>query len=611
MASETTSGRRPIQIVRIDQPFCDNTFGALPCTASGAAGSECFNTRSTCQDAANFALGSKSLYFGMKNIGGLAIEYITTESGEIIVTEEGDPLTVSEATNPAYVIPSLVSVSTNPTKINLAGANQSAQGLGTRAVVNLVFNDHPHTDRVVDPYVDTRTYDPYSQSTFWTKWIVRNKYRLNVPITVYDGYVGQSLSEMVQRKYFMQNISYPSADGKVSMQGKDILAKLEERKAEYPAASSGVLYADLDDTATSFEVSNAVLADYDAAGTVRIDDEIMTYTSAATTANGVTFSGVARATDFTAASTHDAGTTVQKCIRYTRVQVDDVLTDVLTVGAGIPSEYLNLTAWATEFDTYLAAYKLTSIISEPTPCYQLVSELQVECQFYAWWDERVALVQVRAIRGIDSELPTVTDEANIISKSVSITELPAQRASQVWVYHTVRDWTLSANDDNSFKKYAVGEIIANLESETAELYGEKSVRKIFSRFLQSTALASTTATRIANRYVDTPRQITFSMDAKDRNLWTGDTVQISHSLDVDDFGARKFSNWTITSAEEIVSGETSRYTAEDTTIYGKVRYIMAAGTPDYPGYENAPFKNCYIGDADGLLSDGEQCGRVS
>jgi len=60
-----------------------------------------------------------------------------------------------------------------------------------------------------------------------------------------------------------------------------------------------------------------------------------------------------------------------------------------------------------------------------------------------------------------------------------------------------------------------------------------------------------------------------------------------------------------------VAGERVRYTVADTTLYGRIFYIMAADAADYPGYDAAPFKNCYIGNADGLLSDGEQSGRIS
>jgi hypothetical protein len=101
------------------------------------------------------------------------------------------------------------------------------------------------------------------------------------------------------------------------------------------------------------------------------------------------------------------------------------------------------------------------------------------------------------------------------------------------------------------------------------------------------------------------------LDAKDRTYWVGDTLRISHFLDVDSFGVRQIRNWTIVSAEETVPGQIVDYVLEDTTLYGRIHYIMASGAADYPGAASAPFKNCYIGDANGLLSDGTPCGRIT
>jgi hypothetical protein len=52
--TKTTPGREIVQIVRIDQPSCSRTFGVSPCTASGTADTKCYNTRTTCQDLANY-----------------------------------------------------------------------------------------------------------------------------------------------------------------------------------------------------------------------------------------------------------------------------------------------------------------------------------------------------------------------------------------------------------------------------------------------------------------------------------------------------------------------------------------------------------------------------
>jgi len=269
---------------------------------------------------------------------------------------------------------------------------------------------------------------------------------------------------------------------------------------------------------------------------------------------------------------------------------------------------LNKTAWATEVDTYLAFYKVNTIISEPKPVTELVASLQVNIGFYIWWDERVAQVELKVVRGIDAALPILTEEDHIIASSFKLMEQPTERISQAWVYYDHRNFVDSLDEEINYKQWSV---FANLESETEELYGEPSIKKVFGYWLSSGALADTTASKLITRYVDVPMHCEFELDAKDRTYWTGDTVQISHHAVVDEFGERLLKNWTIISAEETIHGEKARYLAEDTTLYGRIHYVMADAAADYPGPASQPFKNCYIGDANGLLSDGTPCGKVS
>mgnify|MGYP001547049989 CR=1 FL=1 len=583
--TETTPGRETIQIVEIQQPLCENVFGVSPCTASGTNDEKCYNTRATCLDTANFSLGTPlSLYFGKGRPG---------EQGLV-----------------PYLIPSLVSVSTSPTRINLAGANPDAQGLGNRALCSIVFQDHQHTDRLVDPYLSGRSWNPLDRDrgSFWTRWLVRNKYRQNIVIKIYEGYAGQALAAMSVRQYFLQEVSGPDSSGRITIRGKDILARLEERKAQAPIASPGELYADIDASVTSFEVANAVEADYSTTGTLRIGDEIVTYTGRATSTNGIEFTGVTRGTDNTTADSHSAGDAAQQCLRYIDETPDVVLEDLLTTFGGVDSSFLDTTNWADEVGSYLGFYRMNALITEPVSVYKLVSEIQQQALLYIWWDERDALVKLRAIKGIDAPPDVITDAANIISGSVSFTEKPRERASQVWVYYAQDDFTASADDAQAYSRQFV---IADLESETDELYGEASIRKVYGRWINSDILAANTAGKIIVRYVDVPTEIKFRMDAKDREFGVGDTIEISHYLDVDQFGARRQRRWTIVSFEEIVPGEVVEYVAEDTTLYGKIYFIMANGTADYPGYDSAPFKNCYIGDANGVLSDGATAGIIT
>lgn len=564
--------------------FWGDVYEQTGCHAS--AGEPCYNTRGTCQSAFNYALGDPlSLYFW---------------------TGKGD---VSSA-GISYAIPSLVSVSTSPTRINLAGANPDAKGLGNRALCRVTFQDHEHSDRVVDPYVSERSWNPLDpeRGSFWTRWLVRNKYRQNIVIVVHEGYAGQTLAEMTSRQYFLTSVSGPDSSGRVIIEGKDILARIEERKAQVPVASPGVLYTAITAAATSFEVANAIESEYDASGTLRIGDEIMTYTGVATSTNGITFSGVTRGTDGTTAKEHDVDETVQQGWRLTNATIADAYRELLEDFGGIDAGYLDTSGWATEAGDYLSFYRLTGLITEPTGVDEIVSSIQVQTLTYLWWDERDRLVKMRAIRGIDAEPPTLTDEYHIISGSFSLSEKPRERISRVYVHYAKQDFTAGIEDAKSYRSRY---IVADLESETEELYGEKSIRNVYAPFLLTESLAANTATKILTRYVDTPSECTFLVDAKDREYWVGSTFYISHYLDRDQFGARRTRLWTVIAAEETVPGEQVRLTCADTTLYGRIHYIMATGASDYPGADAVPFKNCYIGDAAGLLSDGNPCGRIS
>lgn len=584
--TETTVGREPVQIVELVQPLCEHTFGVAPCTATGTGPTKCFNTRATCQDAANFSLqtGGLSLFFSRGNVADREIA--------------GAP----------YIIPSLVSVSTTPTRINLSASNQDATGLGNRAVINIEFRDHPHSDNVVDPYVSGRGYDPMDRGSFWTKWLVRNKYRYNMLINVYEGYAGQALSAMNKRSYILTGTSWPDENGRVRLQGKDILAKVEERKAQAPEASPGLLYADITDSQTSIEVAGATTSDYPASGTLRINDELMTYSSVATSANGITFTISARGSDGTTAVAHSADDGVQECLRYTDAAVDTIVTDLLTTWAGVEASYIDTTSFTSEAASHLATYILSTVISEPVAVAKLLSELQEQCGFFIWWDERSAKIKMKAVRGIDADPPTVTDSGNIIAGSFSITDLPKSRISQVWFYYDLRNETDSLRDSVNFRQVQIN---ADLASEAVEQFGEKSVRKIFSRWIDTGSLAFATTNKIIIRYRDIPRRCKFRMDAKDRSHWVGDTVKISHYLDVDDFGNRNEAHWTIISAEEVEPGEVVEYVADDTTLYGRIYTWQANGSADYPGASAAPFSAAYWGDNNGLLSDGNTSARWS
>jgi len=55
--------RIPVTVCELTLDFCANTYGVAPCTASGAVGTECYNTYETCQDIPNYIKTTKTYRF--------------------------------------------------------------------------------------------------------------------------------------------------------------------------------------------------------------------------------------------------------------------------------------------------------------------------------------------------------------------------------------------------------------------------------------------------------------------------------------------------------------------------------------------------------------------
>lgn len=510
-------------------------------------------------------------------------------------------------TGAPYVIPSLRSVSTSPTRINLSRSNENASGLGNRALVSFQFRDHPHDDLMVDPYLEHRDYDPFTRASFWSKWMVRNLYRYNMVLRVHEGYIEQALSDMVRREYILTNASGPGETGGVTLQGKDVLTLVEARKAQAPPASPGILGSAISDTDTTINVVGAVVSNYPASGTIRIDDELITYSAVADAiGGGIDFTVTQRGSDGTIAAAHDEEDAVQECVRYTNRNVSFIACDLMTGYGGIDPGLIDETTFDDETERFLSAYLLSVIISEPTPVVRLLSELQEQVGFYLWWDERVALIRMRAVRSILARPPTLSDELSIIEGTFTVQDAPRDRISRVQFHYNIRSQVADPDEALSYRSILVQ---ADLPSKSPEQYGEQSNRIILGRWINSSGLALATASRIVQRYSIVPRKAKIRVDAKDRSLWTGDNVILDHFLNVDIFGLEDQAVWTIISAEEVIPGETVEYVLEDTTLYGRSAFIQSDGAPDYtPG---ADLFLAFIGDANGLLSDGGDSARIT
>jgi hypothetical protein len=537
MPENKRSGREPFEYIELLQDFCEQSYSVAPCTATLAIGGrECYNTRATCQDPANYTLGSLSLLLCKPQV----------------LPSGGGPW-----------LPFLRDVKVTPGQINPGGGNRNVQALGGRATISITLDDRPHTDRIVDPYIDARkaripTYDPLKRGTFFTKWRARNPFYLNRVVRHVSGYLkdGQVV-DTITRTFVVTAFSGPSADGTVTMTGKDLLSLLLDRKAQAPRASGGKIDTAITDSSGSLTLVPAGIGDeeYPASGFVRVGSEVMAFTRAGDVLT------LTRAQFNTVASGHDADETVQLCLRYDAESPAAILQHLLENYTGIPTANLDLAGWAQEVTDFLPRLYST-IITEPTAVDALVSEMCEQMSFYVWHDERDDLIKIRAVRPASGEeIIDLTQSRHIIEDTLSVTDNPDQMLTRVVVNYAPRDPTKSVDE---LTNYAATEVIVAAGSELSEQNRGVQAKTINSRWINvgGGAAAVDLAERLLRRYGQIPRTLSFSLDAKDRDVWVSDFVRISHRLITDDTGESLPINVQVMKATEAQSGSTFSYTGQ-------------------------------------------------
>ncbi len=506
------AGRKPITLAELDFERCSLTYGVSPCTAAptfiaildedgnpvldelgepiyqeaeGTGGGKCYNTRASCQDVPNF----------------------TRETVTYTFCEPRSDLPVGLA-----AIPCLRAVTTAPTKLDIG------QGLGQRSSASLTLQDFSHHDRGFDAYVADRA-SP-ARGTFWGRFRARNPYYFGRVCRIKTGYLtdGGVLEEnLVTRTYVIEQFAGPDIGGKVQITAKGILKLADDERAQAPMPSTGVLLADISNSATSLTLSPTGIGDdeYPASGFARIGREVVSFTRAADVLT------IVRAQWNTEASAHSANDTAQLCLFYSSERLDDICADLLLNYANVPSAYVPVADWADEVTAYLPR-TYTARITEPIGVKQLLTELVQQAPFYLWDDERAAQIKLRAIRGPDADAPLLTDAAHFIAGGLSVADQPDQWISQVWVYIGQIDPTESLDKTGNYRQLVIS---ADPDSEGVNTNNRKSIRKLFSRWLTSKAAADELGDQLIDRFGETPRLLNFTLDAKDYALWTGAVCQ--------------------------------------------------------------------------------------
>ena len=571
--------RIPVTVIEIDQDQCALTFSEGACPATGEP---CYQTRATCKAKDAYTLGDPlTLRFSMRDRAEGFAE---------------------------YVIPMVDSVRTSPTVLNVGGRRGNTKPLGVRAQADVTLTDAPHSDLLVDPYRDQRSYDPMERSTFWAKWLRRNPFYNGRALRVREGEAGQALADMQTRHYVLDNIEGPDSNGAVKIKAQDVLRLADDDKAQAPTLSNGVLLSDISETATSLTVTRGTLAEYTQYGTnaIRIGDEVIRYSSVSQLGNGdLSFTGLSRGRDGTDAEDHDAEDTVQACLEYINAQPWTIARELLTDFGNVPSQFVDASAWDTEGKRWLASYPLSRLLTEPVGVTKLLGELSEQSLFYIWWDEFEQEVRFRAVAPTIGLVPQLTEQNHLLRDSVKITVRPEQRASEVWVNFLPLDATEVGGDRKNFRRTRVR---VDPTASTPFEFGDRRVYEVYSAWLTADLQASLLAFRTLASFRRPPAYLSFALDPKDRNVGVGDEFDIVYRGFVDEAGETTPVRYRVISAHEDPPGVRIQIEAQQSQFGIDQRFgqIMANDAPIYDNAsEQQRAEGLFIAQNDGTMPNGD------
>ena len=550
--------RQPITIVEIDFPTCIRVFGTAPCTAalSATTSRKCFNSRATCADSAHY-----------DGTGTLTLRFAYNQTG---------------IPGGMTIFPALESVSTRPAELNLSGIDTSMSALGKRARVTVTIGDFAYHDTLTDPYQAERVsgaaqyggagYQPGQRGTFWGKHLARWPYYVGLPLRVLRGYVGDSLAAMDTAHYVIAELSGPGGDGRVTITAKDVLDLADNKKAVAPALSTGKLLSAITATDTTATLTPAGIGStYAASGLACIGREVCGFTRSGDVLT------LTRGREGTAAAAHAALDTVQQCLVYADQRPCDVISDLLVTYAGVPSSYIDATAWGLENDRWLSSIRLFRVLTKPTGVAALIGEI---CQLgiMVWWDETARKIRFRANRPLDldeSAYP-LSDAQNHLAGTIGLDRGDDMRLTAVMMFHGMIDPTQSATDANNYARAAVASV-------TDDPYGQDAIKIICAPWLGAAgndAVAASISTKLKNRYKTTPNLFTATLDMKDRSgLSLGQIISVQTRLMQDDTGAIDAEPMQVSYLE--IKDDRLTIKAETWAFSGRFSFIAPYGVGGY------------------------------
>lgn len=475
---------------------------------------KCFNSWATCQDTANYLAEDK------------VISFCTPVS----IVPDG-------------CIPFLDSVKGD------SGQLDPENSLGKRGQITVNVMDAPHDDTNIDPYVDERSYSALERGTFWPRFRARFPFYQGRKLEWYQGYYPFTRANAKKRTYIIEDLRGWGRSGKITIVAKDPLKLADDKRAQWPQASTGLLTSSLSAVATptTLDITTGTateydLQDYETTGVVLIGSEIIPYTGTTPITDGVRLTGVGTrgiVGDYeTPKSAHAAGDAVQKCAYFEAMKVPKVIQVLLERGGSVPAAYIDYTTWETEYDTWLAGFTVTRLICKPEGVTSIIKELIPQSNTWAlWFDNEAEEIRYQVVRPLDYNelIDTFSDDDNIIGGSLAAQDDDSRLMNQILVQYGQIDPTKDAKDGTNYRE---GFVAIDVGSQSAREHNQTFNNQINGRWhgTGNRAELIVIADKLLQARSSVPIRVEFNVDRKDDAAKTGQFLRLETAAITDQFG---------------------------------------------------------------------------
>lgn len=420
-----------------------------------------------------------------------------------------------------------------------------SESIGSRGSTSVTIADNNDFDSYV-PYANHRT----NNGTLFTKLIARNPYFEGRRMVVYEGFVSPQLdlADYQKREYLIDDLQIDN--GLVSIKGVDPLILTEDKKAKAPLVTPITLATAIDNASTFFDYQEAVDFFFGPATTqfyVRIDSEVIQCEVLSEQRINI----IARAVGGTEQKDHDIGATVQYVLHYSKVNVVDIIEDLITQYTRVPAEFLDdYTAVKAGTSTIL----LSAFITKPTEVKKLIDELLQVGLLTMWFSPTESKIKIARSSDPNLEPINLNEEDNIGIRSFSDKRKPDSQVTRFAIAFGPNDVTKDSGEENFSVVY--NPIAGDIESD--KFKGEVNEKKtFFCRWLLNDADDAIIAFGVANDWTsknaELPTEIEFELDAKDigptenGNLDLASVVNVTTSQRVRPDGSPLSDNYQVVS----------------------------------------------------------------